>query len=221
MRKKISIILLPALLTICKAFAHDTTGFTIKIDTITVKGYYLVQRMKREAGSNVKLTRDNAGAKHLDIRIDSHIAEKFIPDDSLKKNQLAFYLVNFFANTNQVYINCTDNEYLLTKITQRNQYGLCKFKLPVDSNLYEMSDFNSQDVFGVYYIEATALKFELRNVFSEKDMIKNKIAQLCIDPTAKTFEVICLTEIKYYDQSAPLNLKSLKIWKQDEKAENQ
>jgi hypothetical protein len=94
-----------------------------------------------------------------------------------------------------------------------NQYNHCNFKLPEDSSFYELSNVSSQDVFLIYYIEAVAVKFKLKNVFAQTDMVRSKIAECCIEPTAKAFDVICLTEVKAYNPDAITKLSDVRLWK--------
>jgi hypothetical protein len=162
------------------------------IDTVRIKGYYIVMRLKNEITSpNVE--QKDTGTKILQLRIDEHYETSFIPLDSIKKqHDLTYWLNHFWINTKQVFVSCekVNLKHLVSNCLLNDTVtsGICLFPDLKSDTLYE-TNLNTGEVFEIYYLDACWARIKIKKGTIAETMIPSRIAEISIDPSLKEFDL--------------------------------
>lgn len=184
------------------------------IDTVHVKGYYVIKKkaneispQKNEKGDKVKIEQP----------IDVHYDPSFVPCDSItQKRPLSYWLNHFFDDTKQVFISCEKFgiKYFVGKECLsmiNNQTDTCDFPTLRSKVLYETTNLNTGDVFEIYYIDAYWAKIKIKRNSPEVDIIPSKIAQRCISPSVSEFDLYCFIGYEKINMSPKIKDKYIRI----------
>jgi hypothetical protein len=186
------------------------------IDTVHIKGYYVIKRLADEIGP--KITR-SGNVTTVENNIDTHDDPSFIPSDSINKNHLLSYWLNhFFHDTRQVFISCekfSAKDFLEKSCLQKlnKDVDTCQFPFFQTGVFYKTTNLNTGDVFEIYFIDAYWTKIKIRKGSLEADMIPGKIAQRCISPEAKEFSLYCFIKCNGVQKRPLIKDPHIIIWK--------
>ncbi len=187
------------------------------IDSVHVKGYYVVKRKANEIKPKI-IRKGNTTT--LEQPIDVHYDASFIPCDSIdKKRPLSYWLNHFFDDTKQVFISCEKfgiryfvKEECLQQVNNKND--TCGFPILKSNVLYQTTNLNTGDVFEIYYIDAFWAKIRIKKDSQEADIIPSKIAQRCISPSVAEFDLYYFIRYDKVNISPPIKDNYIKVWKQ-------
>lgn len=185
------------------------------IDTVHIKGYYVLMRSANEI--KPKITRQG-NTTTLEQPIDVHYDPSFIPCDSItKKHPLSYWLNHFFDDTKQVFVSCEKFgiKHFVTKgclPEVENKNDTCIFPALRSKVLYQTTNFNTGDVFEIYYIDAYWAKIKVKKDSPEADIIPSKIAQRCISPSVSEFDLYYFIRYDKVNLSPPIKDTYIKIW---------
>lgn len=185
------------------------------IDTVNVKGYYVIMRKATEIKSHMIRKENNT---ILELPIDNHNNRSFIPCDSITKNQpLSYWLNHFFDNTKQVFISCEKVaiKYFITKecLTDLKNNDTCSFPILKTRALYKTTDFNSGDVFEIYYIDAYWAKIKIKKGTIEETMIPSRIAETSISPDVSEYDLYYFIRYNKMKISPQIRDSHIKGWR--------
>ena len=185
------------------------------IDTINIKGYYVVKRIASELAPEIN---KNKNVTVVEQRIDIHRSASFIPCDSIsKKHPLSYWLNHFFDNTKQVFISCeaVGLKYLVHDCPDVTKYvkDTCMFPASKPSVLYETTDLNTGDVFEIYYLDAHWAKVKIKKGTVEETMIPSRIAETSINPDVKEFDLYYFISNDKLDINPKIKDPHIKVWK--------
>jgi len=186
------------------------------IDTVHVKGYYIIMKNANEIGP--KITRKK-NKTIIERRIDSHYDPSFIPSDSIsKKHPLSYWLNHFFGETSQVFISCekfTIKDFVEKKCSEKlksNNYP-CLFPSLKSNVLYKSTNLNTGDVFEIYYLDACWAKVKIKKESVESSIIPSRIAQRCISPNVTEFDLYCFIRSNEVQMNPQIQDPYITIWR--------
>lgn len=186
------------------------------IDTVHVKGYYIIKKKANEIGPQVTRKKD---VTFLEQPIDTHYDPSFIPCDSIsKEHPLSYWLNHFFDDTKQVFISCekfSAKDFVEKKCLQepKNNDDTCLFPSLKSNVLYETTNLNTGDVFEIYYLDAYWANVKVKAGSLDADLIPSKIAQRSISPSVKEFDLYCFIRYDRVQVSPKIKDPHIKIWK--------
>lgn len=171
------------------------------VDTLRIKGYYLVCKLKQEQ-NYPRMTRINDSTTRIEFLSDVHREESFIPLDSISYyKSLSYWLHHFFDSTDNVFVSCSecDAECLMPKQFRgvNKVLDTCIFPMLKSTMLYETTDINDAEVFNIYYIDADWARIPVNKDSVESSNVPGKIAERCIKSNVQWYNVYYC--IKYYN----------------------
>jgi hypothetical protein len=184
------------------------------IDTIQVKGYYIIQRSESEVNPVIKRNKHQTTIEHP---LDLYSAASFIPCDSIsRKYPMSYWLNNFYKSTSRVFISCEriDLKYLVESCKQieSNNVEKCSFPVLKSSQLYRTANANTGDVFEIYYMEAMWAKTKVNKESVEASMIPSRISQVAISPQLKTFDLYYFVKCETLKLHPKITDRNVKVW---------
>lgn len=186
------------------------------IDTVHVKGYYVVKKKADELKPKVS-RKGNTTTR--DQPIDVHYDPSFIPCDSITNEfPLSYWLNHFFDDTKQVFISC-EKFSIKNFVTKEclpvleNKNDTCGFPVLKSKVLYQTTNLNTGDVFEIYYLDAFWAKVKIKKDSPEADIIPSKIAQRCISPSVTEFDLYYFIRYDKVNTSPPMKDTYIKVWK--------
>jgi hypothetical protein len=185
------------------------------IDTAHIKGYYVVKKIASELTPEIK-KKENVTV--IEQRIDVHRTASFIPCDSItKKHPLSYWLNHFFDNTKQVFISCEKIgiKYLIQDCSDVSKYvkDTCMFPALKSKVLYKTTNFNTGDVFEIYYLDAHWAKVKIKKGTTAETMIPSRIAETSINPDIKEFDLYYFINDDKVDMAPKIKDSYIKVWK--------
>jgi hypothetical protein len=185
------------------------------IDTVHIKGYYVIKRSANEIRQQIIRKGD---VTILTQPVDVHYEPSFIPYDSITHlHLLSYWLNHFFHDTKQVFISC--EKFGVKDFAPRECLSLlksaidtCKFPSLKSEVLYQTSNLNTGDVFEIYYLDAYWAKVKVKKDSPEVDMIPSKIAQCCINKKVKEFDLYCFIKSDSIQRDPLIKDSRVKIW---------
>jgi hypothetical protein len=211
--KQINTTLILLLISLFQSHAQNC------IDTVHIKGYYVIMRLKREV-SNPKIVKYDKSTRVARFNVDVHREASFIPEDSIfGKQSLAYRLNHFFDDANEVFISCEKSnvkDYIkgacLEKIKNTNGDS-CLFPTLKSNFLYETTNRNTGDVFEIYYLDAYWARVTIETGSPEASIIPSRIAQTCISQNIKVFDLYCFIRCNNVQLSPQIKDPHIAIWK--------
>jgi hypothetical protein len=182
------------------------------IDSIRIKGYYVVIRLKNEIG-RAKPMQKNKTTKVLEQRIDVHYTASVIPFDSInKKHDLAYLLNHLWNNTTQVFTSCekVDLKYFSSCLDPAEKRN-CSFPILKTDRLYYITNLNSAEVYEIYFIDAYWARIKMQTNSIEASMIPSRVAQTSI--TATEFTLYYFVSSKNIKLNPSIKDSHVKLWK--------
>lgn len=202
-------------LAIC-LFASLQSDAQSCIDTVHIKGYYVIKRKANEITPTI--TR-KGNTTTLEQPIDVHYDHSFIPCDSItKKYPISYWLNHFFDDTKLVFISC-EKFSIKNFVTKEclpvleNKNETCSFPVLKSTVFYQTTNLNSGDVFEIYYIDAFWAKVKIKKDSPEADIIPSKIAQRCISPSVTEFDLYYFIRYDKLNTKPPIKDVYIKVWK--------
>jgi hypothetical protein len=206
--KKIILIFLVNLLFNLKLHSQNC------IDTVKIKGYYVVKMIASEFTPKVK---KNGKKTIVQSRMDVHIDPSFIPCDSISdKRPLSYWINHFFDDTNKAFISCerVGIKYLLAKeCSLQAVNNTCRFPVLKSKILYQTTNLNTGDVFEIYYLDAYWAKLKIKKGTIQETMIPSRIAERCISPSVTEFDLYYFIKYDKLNTSPPIKDMYMKVWK--------
>jgi hypothetical protein len=210
MKQQLIIFLTVSLITSLQVGAQNC------IDTVHVKGYYIIKKKANEIGPRTTRKKD---VTVLEQPVDVHYDPSFIPCDSItEKHPLSYWLNHFFDDTKQVFISCEKFgiKYFITKeclSEVENKNDSCSFPELKSKVLYQTTDLNTGDVFEIYYIDAYWAKVKVKKDSPEAEIVPSKIAQRCISPSVNEFDLYCFVSSDKVESNPKIKDPHIKVWK--------
>lgn len=189
------------------------------IDTVHVKGYYIVKRIASEIGPQI--TKKNNSTLY-EYNIDSHYDPSFVPCDSISINYpLSYWLNHFFDETKQVFISCErfNARYFISKtclqslVNNKNNRDTCLFPSLISNVLYKTTNVNSQDVFEIYYLDAYWARIKVKTGSVEADWIPSRIAEIALSSGIKELNLYCFIRCDSLQMNLKIKDPHVHVWK--------
>lgn len=183
------------------------------IDTVRVKGFYIVK--KRASEQNPTVTR-NGEVTTIETNIDTHVDPSFVPCDSISKQKpLSYWLNHFFDDATQVFVSCKQFRVksFVSKECIQEKSDICLFPALKPSNFYQTTNLNTGDIFEIYYLDAYWGRIKVKTGSLEADMIPSKIAQRSISPNLTAFDLYYFIRSNKIDMKPKIKDSNITIWK--------
>jgi len=185
------------------------------IDTVHIKGYYVIMRIASEIGDKIIRKKNKI---IIEQRVDVHREASFIPEDSIFGSRTLAYRINhFFDNTNQVFISCErfSAKYFVDKKCFEKlklDKDTCLFPSLKSNIFYQTTNINTGDVFKICYLDAYWAKVKVKKESVESSMIPSRIAQVCISPDVTEFDLYCFIRGNEVQMNPPIDDPDIGIW---------
>jgi hypothetical protein len=177
-RNKIKYIFVILLFFFLNQYCHSQKC----IDTLNIKGYYIIKRMKSDhQHSNKVINKKNV--KTVYVNIDTHQDELFIPLDSINNDfNLSYRLNNFFNSERQIFMSC-QRVYLKNLLSKECLSALyidtknCIFPELKPQFYYTTTDSLSNSFFEIYYFDAFWAKIKIKKGSFQAHLVPNRQVQ--------------------------------------------
>ena len=185
------------------------------IDTVHIKGYYVIKKIASELSPQINKNKD---VTTLEQRVDIHRTPSFIPCDSIsKKYPLSYWLNHFFDDTKQVFISCEEIglKYLVHNCPAFDtlKKDTCLFHSLKSKVLYQTTKLNTGDVFEIYYLDAYWIKTKINKESVEASMIPSRIVQTAISSDIKEFDLYYFIRFEDLQLNPKIKDPNIKEWK--------
>lgn len=183
------------------------------IDTVRIKGYFIVIRLKNEV-DKFEVTQKTTSEKVIHQRIDVHSFSTFIPFDSIyEEKTLGYRLKHLWDDTKQVFISCekVDLKYLTYCTVIDTAKSACSFPDFKADLFYYNTDINGSEMYEVYFIDACWAKLKVKKGSIQHIRIPSRIAETSI--TEKEFDLYYFLKSIKVDYNPVVKDPKISIWK--------
>lgn len=189
------------------------------IDTVHVKGYYIIKRRVNEIKPVIRRHGNNVIQEQA---IDLNYEPSFIPSDSIsEKRNFSYWFNHFLDDTQQVFISCEkcSIKHLLQQqcLPDSISNNRCSFPVLKSNRLYYTTNINTGDVFEVYYLDAYWAKIKILKNSPQADIVPGKIAQRCISLDAATFDLYYFIKADKVEQCPAIKDRHLNMGEDDDR----
>jgi len=185
------------------------------VDTVRIRGYFVGSRETNEMGPR---TKRNGDTIRIEMPVDTHYDETFIPIDSIsKKFPLSYWLDHFYHQTKEVFISCKKfraSEFISGECLANlgNPDDSCRFPSLHSERLYETSK-QTGTVYSIYYLDAVWGRIKMTKGTPKADLVPGAIAQTSISPHEKQFLLYVFIRAKSLQVNPKINDPHVTIWK--------